>query len=85
MPRQRTIAVGWEDVVKLLYSPGDCSVGIHIVLEEIGRPYQTDRVNFSCHGETSSLGKIVGHSPSLSTDNQIDRSVVAENVVLATF
>jgi glutathione S-transferase len=34
--------------VKLLYSPGDCSVGIHIVLAEIGRPYQTDRVNFSC-------------------------------------
>jgi glutathione S-transferase len=30
---------------KLLYSPGACSVGIHILLEEIGKPYQTESVN----------------------------------------
>lgn len=26
--------------MKLFYSPGACSVGIHVVLEEIGRPYE---------------------------------------------
>jgi glutathione S-transferase len=36
-----------EDAMKLLYSPGDCSIGIHIILEEIGKPYQVDRVSFS--------------------------------------
>lgn len=31
--------------MKLLYSPGACSLGIHLLLEEIGRPYETELVN----------------------------------------
>jgi glutathione S-transferase len=31
--------------VKLYYSPGACSLGIHVLLEEIGKPYQTEAVN----------------------------------------
>ncbi|HEX5326450.1 MAG TPA: glutathione S-transferase C-terminal domain-containing protein [Acetobacteraceae bacterium] len=31
--------------MKLLYSPGACSLGIHVLLEEIGKPYQTEMVN----------------------------------------
>jgi len=31
--------------MKLMYSPGACSVGIHVLLEEIGRPYETQLVN----------------------------------------
>ncbi len=31
--------------MKLLYSPGACSLGIHVLLEEIGKPYQADVVN----------------------------------------
>jgi glutathione S-transferase len=31
--------------MKLLYSPGACSLGIHVLLEEIGKPYQTQAVN----------------------------------------
>jgi glutathione S-transferase len=30
---------------KLFYSPGACSVGIHILLEEIGDPYAAEAVN----------------------------------------
>ncbi len=30
--------------MKLLYSPGACSLGIHVLLEEIGKPYETQAV-----------------------------------------
>ena len=31
--------------MKLFYAPGACSLGIHVLLEEIGAPYQTELVN----------------------------------------
>src|SRR5215467_7616313 len=31
--------------MKLMYSPGACSIGIHVLLEEIGKPYDTQLVN----------------------------------------
>ncbi len=31
--------------MKLYYAPGACSIGIHVLLEEIGKPYQLQLVN----------------------------------------
>lgn len=31
--------------MKLYYAPGACSIGIHLLLEEIGKPYEAERVN----------------------------------------
>jgi glutathione S-transferase len=31
--------------MKLLFAPGTCSLGIRLLLEEIGKPYETQRVN----------------------------------------
>jgi glutathione S-transferase len=33
--------------VKLFYSPNACSMAIHVLLEEIGKPYELRRVDFS--------------------------------------
>lgn len=31
--------------MKLFYAPGACSLGIHVLLEEIGKPYEAEAVN----------------------------------------
>ncbi len=31
--------------MKLFYAPGACSIGIHVLLEEIGAPFDTQRIN----------------------------------------
>jgi len=31
--------------VKLYYAPGVCSIGIHVLLEEIGKPYELEAIN----------------------------------------
>ena len=31
--------------MKLFYAPGACSLGIHVLLEEIGKPYEAQKVN----------------------------------------
>jgi len=33
--------------MKLYYSPGACSIGIHVLLEEIGKPYEAVKLDFS--------------------------------------
>jgi glutathione S-transferase len=33
--------------MKLFYSPGSCALGVHILLEEIGAPFDLARVNFA--------------------------------------
>jgi glutathione S-transferase len=33
--------------MKLFYSPGSCALGVHILMEEIGAPFELRRVNFA--------------------------------------
>jgi len=71
--------------MKLFYAPGACSMGIHIVLEEIGKPYELSKLDI--HGgenyrppfsELNPKGKV----PTLQRD---DGSVVTEFPVIAHY
>ncbi len=33
--------------MKLYYSPGSCALGVHVLLEEIGAPFELKRINFA--------------------------------------
>jgi glutathione S-transferase len=69
--------------MKLFYAPGVCSIGIHVLLEEIGKPYQLELVNLREGAQfkppftgVSPKGKV----PALERD---DGSVLTEYPVIA--
>ena len=69
--------------MKLYYAPGVCSIGIHVLLEEIGKPYQLELVNLREGAQfkppftgVSPKGKV----PALERD---DGSVLTEFPVIA--
>jgi glutathione S-transferase len=69
--------------MKLYYSPGACSIGIHVLLEEIGKPYELELVNLRegaqykpPYTNVSPKGKV----PALERD---DGSVLTEFPVIA--
>ena len=69
--------------MKLYYGPGACSLGIHILLEEIGAPYEAQRMN-TRSGELQQSPFIdinpKGKVPTLQRD---DGSVISEYPVMA--
>ena len=71
--------------MKLYYAPGACSMGIHLLLEEIGKPYDTVKLDIR-GGETqrppfSELNP-KGKVPTLQRD---DGSIVTEYPVIAHY
>ena len=34
-----------DDAVKLFYAPGACSLGIHVLLNEIGKPFELQKLS----------------------------------------
>src|SRR4029077_5240769 len=45
LPRRAAATLARLTKMKLYYAPGACSIGIHALLEEIGKPYQLEPVN----------------------------------------
>ena len=71
--------------MKLFYSPGACSIGIHVLLEEIGQPYQAELVNMAegqQYGEDFVAVSPKSKVPALRRD---DGSVLTEFGAIATW
>jgi glutathione S-transferase len=70
--------------IALYYSPGACSLAPHIVLEELGLPYEAVRISTAA-GEQRSPEYLKinprGRVPALSVDGK----VLVENVAILTF
>ncbi len=71
--------------MKLYYTPGACSIGIHVLLEEIGTPYETELVQLAKgeqHGESFIAVNPKSKVPVLRRD---DGSVLTEYGAIATW
>ena len=69
--------------MKLMYSPGACSVGIHVLLEEIGKPYDTQLVNLREGGQFKPEFTSVNPKSKVPTLVRDDGSVLTEYPAIA--
>ncbi len=69
--------------MKLLYSPGACSLGIHLLLEEIGKPYQAESVNLREGGQFKPEFTSVNPKSKVPTLVRDDGSVLTEFPAIA--
>jgi glutathione S-transferase len=71
--------------MKLYYAPGACSIGIHVLMEEIGKPYEPKKLNIAAgdtrSGEFAALNP-KGKVPTLQRD---DGSVLTEFPAIAVW
>jgi glutathione S-transferase len=68
--------------MKLMFAPGACSIGIHVLLEEIGKPYETEAASLQVPPPERPLTKVNPKSkvPTLIRD---DGSVLTEFPAIA--
>ncbi|HYM31075.1 MAG TPA: hypothetical protein VEU47_07245 [Candidatus Cybelea sp.] len=69
--------------MKLYYSPGACSIGIHVLLEEIGKPYQTQKLNFQQQEQFGDAFKSINPKSKVPTLERDDKSVLTEFPAIA--
>lgn len=71
--------------MKLFYSPGACSLASHIILEESGLPYQTEKVNLkdkTCSSGSYWMVNPHGKVPALELE---DGGILTENAVIMQY
>ncbi|HVC61642.1 MAG TPA: glutathione S-transferase N-terminal domain-containing protein [Acetobacteraceae bacterium] len=69
--------------MKLLFAPGACSLGIHLLLEEIGKPYETERVNLQGGAQYQPPFTTVNPKSKVPTLVRDDGSVLTEFPAIA--
>ena len=69
--------------MKLMYSPGACSIGIHVLLEEIGKPYEAQLVNLREGAQFKPEFTAVNPKSKVPTVVRDDGSVLTEYPAIA--
>jgi glutathione S-transferase len=69
--------------MKLYYAPGACSIGIHVLLEEIGKPYDLERVNLQQGEQYKPPFTTVNPKSKVPTLTRDDGSVLTEFPAIA--
>jgi glutathione S-transferase len=72
-----------ETGMKLYYAPGACSIGIHVLLEEIGKPYQLEPVNLRDGAQFKPPFNAVSPKAKVPALERDDGSVLTEFPVIA--
>jgi glutathione S-transferase len=71
--------------MKLYYAPGACSIGIHLLLEEIGKPYELQRLNFQEQEQYKEPFVSINPKSKVPTLQRDDGSVLTEFPAIAMY
>ena len=71
--------------MKLYYAPGVCSIGIHVLLEEIGKPYDLEPVSLRDGAQYKPPFTGVNPKSKVPTLERDDGSILTEFPVIATY
>jgi glutathione S-transferase len=71
--------------MKLYYAPGVCSIGIHVLLEEIGKPYDLEAVNLREGAQYKPEFTGVSPKSKVPALERDDGSVLTEFPAIATY
>jgi glutathione S-transferase len=71
--------------MELYYSPGACSIGIHVLLDEIGKPYQLKKLNFANREQYAPEFTGINPKSKVPTLVRDDGSVLTEFPAIATY
>jgi glutathione S-transferase len=71
--------------MKLYYAPGVCSIGIHVLLEEIGKPYDLQAVNLREGAQYQPGFTAVSPKSKVPALERDDGSVLTEFPAIATY
>ena len=71
--------------MKLFYAPGACSIGIHVLLEEIGKPYDAELVNLREGAQFKPEFTSINPKSKVPTLQQDDGSVLTEYPAIAVW
>ena len=69
--------------MKLYYMPGTCSIGIHVVLEEIGKPYDLHKVDLLAGEQHKPPFSELNRKSKVPTLQRDDGSVLTEYPIIA--
>lgn len=72
-------------MTKLFYSPGSCALGIHVLLEEIGAPYELAKVNLAAREQFSPDYVRINPKSKVPALMRDDGSVLTEWPAIATW
>jgi glutathione S-transferase len=71
--------------MKLYYAPGACPIGIHVLLEEIGKPYDLEAVNLREGAQYQAPFTQVSPKSKVPALQRDDGSILTEFPVIATY
>ena len=71
--------------MKLYYAPGTCALGIHIILEEIGRPYELGLVDFPNRAQYQPAFVAINPKSKVPVLQRDDGSILTQYIAIASW